>query len=320
MVVTDAPLDPPGPRIVYVNRAFTRMTGYQPEEVVGQTPRLFQGPGTDRAVLDRMRRRLAEGRTFAGETVNYRKDGTAFVLAWTVSPIRDPQGTLVNWISTQHDVTERRRLERETLDISAREQRRIAGDLHDALQQQLLGTALHAKALAAALADEGSALAEEARELYGSMRESLKSLRTVVQGVVPVQANGDGLMVALTSLCARMTDLYGVPCTFVYETPIRLDDFELATQLYHVAQEAVVNALKHGHARHVEVSLARTDGHVALSVRDDGSGFEQGGAPTSGGMGLRLMAYRARLVGAQLEVASELGIGTTVTCTFKTPW
>jgi PAS domain S-box-containing protein len=131
VVVTTADLELPGPRITYVNAAFTAMTGYQPEEVIGQTPRMFQGPETDRAVLRRMRRRLKVGRTFQGETVNYRKDGSTYILAWNVAPIYGSQGRITHWVSTQHDVTERRALERELLDISAREQRRIAGDLHD---------------------------------------------------------------------------------------------------------------------------------------------------------------------------------------------
>ena len=127
-------------------------------------------------------------------------------------------------------------------------------------------------------------------------------------------------MVALESLCVRLTNLYGVPCAFVYEAPVRVDDFELATQLYYIVQEAVVNALKHGRAGSVGVSLVRTDARAALTVRDDGDGFEpKDGVPAAGGMGLRLMAYRARLVGAQFALTSQVGVGTTVTCVFKPP-
>lgn len=320
LVITEAQLELPGPRIEYVNEAFTRMTGYTAAEVVGHTPRMFQGLRTDRTVLARMRRQLAQGKDFSGETINYRKDGSSFILAWTVSPVQDVHGKVHRWISTQHDVTERRRLERETLDISAREQQRIAGELHDALQQQLIGTAMHAMHLAKGLAERHDAQSREANELYELMKENVKSLRTVVQGVAPVQQSEHGLMVALENLSVKLRELYGVDSTFIYESPVFVSDFELAAQLYYIAQEAATNAAKHASAEHIDVSLAYTDthGYVALSVRDDGSGFDTetpGGL--GGGLGLRLMAYRARLVDAKLEVTSELGQGTTVTCVFK---
>ncbi len=248
ILITEAQLESPGPRIEYANRAFLRMTGYEPDEVIGRTPRLLQGPSTDRTVLTRMSRRLREGKDFEGEIVNYRKDRTPFTISWAVAAIRDEQGSIVNWVSTQQDVTERRRLERETLDISAREQRRIAGELHDALQQQLIGTALHAGVLAQALAEQNSDRAAEAQRLYELMQEGVQGLRTVIQGVAPVQRNENGLMVALENLTAKTQILYGVACSFRYETPIRLNDFEFATQLYYVAQEAVTNAAKHAQA------------------------------------------------------------------------
>ena len=317
LVITEALLDSPGPRIEYVNEAFTRMTGYQPEEVVGQTPRMFQGPKTNRVVLKRMRQRLAQGKSFEGEAINYRKDGSRYVLAWNVAPIHDVHGNVSKWISTQHDVTEQRRLERETLDISAREQRRIAGDLHDALQQQLVGTAMHAMQLSRKLAERHDDHALEAHQLYEYLQESVSGLRTVIQGVVPVQPNENGLMIGLENLTTNIRNLYGVACSFSYEVPILLGNFELATQLFYIAQEAVANAAKHAGTSNIEVSLARTDGHVVLTIYDDGQGFDtQAPQHASQGMGLQLMAYRSRLIEADLDITSSPGQGTTVTCVF----
>jgi PAS domain S-box-containing protein len=109
VMITDADLAAPGPRIVFVNPAFTRMTGYTREEVVGQTPRLLQGPKTDRAVLSRLRRELERGDTFEGETINYRKDGSEFALEWQIAPVRDAAGEVTHYVAVQRDVTERRR-------------------------------------------------------------------------------------------------------------------------------------------------------------------------------------------------------------------
>jgi len=111
VTITDAELDLPGPRIVFVNPAFTKMTGYTAAEVIGKTPRILQGLRTDKAVLSRLRCDLEQGKTFAGETVNYRKDGTEFDLAWQVAPLRNSAGKITHFVATQRDVTEQKKLE-----------------------------------------------------------------------------------------------------------------------------------------------------------------------------------------------------------------
>jgi PAS domain S-box-containing protein len=110
IVITDAMLDAPGPRILFVNPAFTRMTGYGADDVIGRTPRLLQGPRTDQATLRRMREQLTRGETFDGEVVNYRRNGEAFDLEWHVAPIVDAAGAITHFVAIQHDVTERNRI------------------------------------------------------------------------------------------------------------------------------------------------------------------------------------------------------------------
>jgi PAS domain S-box-containing protein len=115
ILITDAQLDLPGPKIIFVNPAFTQMTGYIAEEVIGKTPRILQGPRTDKAVLARLRKNLEQGEIFAGETVNYRKDGKEFDLEWQVAPLRDAGGKITHFVATQHDITERKKLEAQFL-------------------------------------------------------------------------------------------------------------------------------------------------------------------------------------------------------------
>lgn len=110
IVITDAELDRPGPTIVFVNPAFTRMTGYSAEEVIGKTPRILHGPRTDRSILDRLRKNLENGEMFQGETINYRKDGAEFHLEWQIAPIRS-EGRITHFVAIQRDITERKRLE-----------------------------------------------------------------------------------------------------------------------------------------------------------------------------------------------------------------
>jgi PAS domain S-box-containing protein len=111
IMITDAELDLPGPRIIFVNSAFTRMTGYTMAELVGKTPRIFQGPRTDRSVLQRLRQNLGRGENFAGEAINYRKDGTEFFLEWQVAPIHDAGGKVTHFVAVERDITERKKIE-----------------------------------------------------------------------------------------------------------------------------------------------------------------------------------------------------------------
>ncbi len=105
VVITDAELDLPGPRILFVNAAFTQMTGYTAEEVLGQTPRILQGPLTNRQTLDELRAKLTRGENFEGQTINYRKDGTPYYVNWSISALRNAQGQITHYVSVQRDQT-----------------------------------------------------------------------------------------------------------------------------------------------------------------------------------------------------------------------
>ena len=115
VVVTGANLEPPGPRIVYVNPAYTRMTGYRLEEVIGRNPGFLRGPDTetDRAARARIRRALRRGEPVREELLNFRKDGTPFWVEISIVPVRDAQGRITHFASAQRETTERRRMEDE---------------------------------------------------------------------------------------------------------------------------------------------------------------------------------------------------------------
>jgi PAS domain S-box-containing protein len=113
VLITDAHLEKPGPHIVFVNPAFTTLTGYTPEEVIGQSPRILQGPRTDPAVLRELSQTIEKGQPYTAETINYRKDGTAYTVEWHISPILDEAGNITHWVSVQRDMSERKRAEEE---------------------------------------------------------------------------------------------------------------------------------------------------------------------------------------------------------------
>lgn len=118
ILITELNLEKPGPKIVYVNDGFCKMTGYSKEEVIGKTPRILQGPKTDRAILDKLKRKLREGQAFFGQAINYKKDGTEFVNQWDIHPLTDEEGNLTHWVSYQHDITERKRAEKVLVDTN----------------------------------------------------------------------------------------------------------------------------------------------------------------------------------------------------------
>jgi len=111
VMITDAQLDLPGPKIVFVNPAFTQMTGYSSAEVIGQTPRILQGPRTDQDLLARLRETLERGEVFDGEAIQYRKDGTEYVQEWQIAPLRDAEGKITHYLAIQRDISAHRKLE-----------------------------------------------------------------------------------------------------------------------------------------------------------------------------------------------------------------
>ena len=149
-MVTDAEIDLPGPRIVFVNAAFTNMTGYTEEEVLGKTPRILQGPKTSRVLMDRLRATLAQGGVFNGEGINYRKDGSEFYMDWQIVPLRGTDGAITHFLAFQRDITERKRAE-QVLAESEERYRLLVENSPDAMLVQAEGKIVFANGATAKL-------------------------------------------------------------------------------------------------------------------------------------------------------------------------
>jgi len=208
------------------------------------------------------------------------------------------------------------RLEGALLEISAREQRRIGLDLHDNLGQHLTGTAFISKALQQRLEAQQLPEAVEAGRIVTLVNEAIEKTRELSRGLVPVVSGADGLMVSLQRLAAEVEDFFSVSCRFVCVVPVLLDDVGVGTHLFHIAQEAVSNAIKHGRATHIIVALSALGDSGRLAIEDNGVGIPRMPTPTLG-MGLHIMRYRASTIGGSLEVTREPnGAGTIVRCSF----
>jgi PAS domain S-box-containing protein len=211
----------------------------------------------------------------------------------------------------EREVAERARLEREVIESCAREQRRIAYDLHDGVGQQLVGIALSAKLLEEQLRAERSAEADRASLIAKLANGAARQVRLTARTLEGADGLGD-LKTALRSLAANMSENCGVKVTVKADSSSLPISPPVAAQLYRVAQEAVRNAIEHGAAREVLIQLTFGDQDLMLTVQDDGKGFD---ASVNGqGMGLRIMRYRAQCIGGSCEVHAGPSQGTIVHC------
>ena len=215
------------------------------------------------------------------------------------------------------EIMERERLERELLDISEREQRRIGQILHDSLCQHLTGTTLAAQVLEEKLAARQLPETAEAGQVVGLIEEGINLSRKLAKGLYPVEVSSDGLMLALEEYATTTSELFKVTCRFECDSPVLIHDTATAGHLYRIAQEAVGNAIKHGKAKNILITLAVSEECTLLSVTDDGVGLPQP-LPKQRGMGLRIMAHRSDMINALFSARGNVLGGTEITCELKT--
>ncbi len=214
-----------------------------------------------------------------------------------------------------HDVTERKLLQKQILDIGESERQRIGQDLHDSLGGLLTGAALLSKALAHRLRDKETDAAAAAEEVVRCINDAIGQTRAISHGLCPVGLGAGGLVAGLTELAAETAKRSGLACHLQADKGVLIRDPSVASHLFRIVQEAVNNAIRHSGARHLTIRLARAGEQVLLEVRDDGQGLPPR-QPMAKGLGLRTMKYRADVIGAQFAVKSSAGHGTVVSCLF----
>jgi PAS domain S-box-containing protein len=298
------------------NPAFERMFGFTPGTAVGTAvdDLIALPPGARREQL--AAQLLGSAASVPGSApVEFncrRRDGTTFEAA-CVATLTHLDG-MTHRLAVITDVTERRGLEREILEIAGREQLRIGSDLHDGLGQDLTGVALMLRSVVAQLRKENSATRGDVEDIISLVNGAIESTRAMARGLAPVGADRGGLIAGLQSMAVRGMERYGVRAHFStsLREPLTLDD-GAATHLYRIAQEAFTNAIRHGRVTQVTIDLATADGTLALSVQDNGRGFDE--RNVSNGMGMKLMRYRAQMLGGDVTIANNEGGGVIVRCT-----
>jgi len=278
--------------ILDANPSLGRMLGCTPEQLIGcriRDVKFLSDLEPDRPKLQEE----VERRAVIGERRIQRSDGSPRTVEGSAKML--PNGTL---LLIMRDITERRLLEKEILEINRREERRIGRDIYDLLAQQLAGVGFLTKVLEPKLQTKGLEDSKDAHRIGELVREAVLQARTLAEGLCPIEFNADGLTTALRELCRSCGRMSNLRCSFASpDSPVVADE-ATATQMYLIARE-IVNASKQAGASRVTVRLESTDGgRINLSIEHDGQmrGLEKS---------LKIVRYRASLIGADVSVRRE---------------
>jgi PAS domain S-box-containing protein len=299
--------------ILDANESLLRTTGYSRDEAIGETATEL-GFFPNREEGSRLIQGLHEEGKLRNLEIDFRtKNGDTRIGLLSAELIE--LGGEPAMLSTIEDITDSRRMEREIMDIADGERQRIGHDLHDDLCPHLIGIEVLSKVLGKKLFRKGLEEAAHADRIRALIVQAIEKTRRYARGLCPVHLVAYGLETAIKDLSIKAEEIFGVSCLFKSDQPVLVHDNAVATHLFYIVQEAVHNAIKHGRADQILIELSSDENGIVLEIRDNGEGMKE--KLTSPGMGLRIMNYRAKLIGALLEIKRDGGKGTVVRCSLR---
>ncbi|MBL7188992.1 MAG: PAS domain S-box protein [Phycisphaerae bacterium] len=249
------------------------------------------------------------------ETQRLAKDGRLIDIWITVTVLTDDAGNPLGIATTEHDITERKRLERELLEIRERDQRLIGQEMHDSVGQIITGIAVKSKGLEIKLNNKSLDESADAAKICKLAGEAIGQTRRLAKMLYPIDIEAGGLVSALQGLASQTRDLLEISCQFKCKNVVPIGDPIKAKHLYRIAQEAITNAARHAKAKNVKIELVSDEDTSTLKVENDGKDFPKRRTGKTG-LGLRIMEYRANMIGGSLDIGRGRKGGTIVKCTF----
>jgi PAS domain S-box-containing protein len=308
-------------KITFFNEFAQKFYGYTEQEILGKNiigTIIPKGDsfGQNLAKMARDIKKLP-GFYAAWENENTCKNGQRVWVSWANKAIPDEDGNGTEILCVGHDITERRRLEKEILDLTERERELIGQEIHDSIGQILTGIAIKCKGLSLKLKDKASEEMEDALVISKLANKAIAQARDIAKMLYPVDIQTGGLVSALKTLASDVKESLGVTCQFKCGKYVSVKNLIEAKQIYRIVQEAITNAVKHGKATIINISLRLTKKGTVLSIENDGLDFPRL-APDRNGVGLKIMKYRTDLIGGSLDICKRDKGGTIVTVRFLT--
>ena len=336
-------------RIVYWNHGAEGIYGFKREEAVGKISHDLLRTEHPES-LKSIRKKLERDGRWSGELVHTRKDGTKITVASRWALDRDDKGRPTSVLETNNDISLRKQAERELrkskqllellvrkrtkalrsanaeleneiarrqglegqiLEISDREQERLGQELHDGLCQRLTAIAFMTRATALRLQDHRVADPAELEKIAQLINSSVIEARNIARDLHKEEIDAAGFLEALRNLAERK--IWKTPCRTRFEGDIPIDDDRTACEIFRILREAVINVNKHARATDILLEACRRKREIVFSVTDNGIGMKARLKKSGGGLGFHIMQYRAKSIGARLEVESPRGGGTRLT-------
>ena len=301
--------------IISWNLGAERIYGYSQDEAKRMNiSRLIPDHKQDEMMS--LAKRVLKGENIAFfETQRIAKNNRILDISLTATLLKDEKGKPFAVTTTERDITERRSLEKEILDITERERELIGQEMHDGMGQVLTGIAVKCKALALRLKSKSLDESKETLVISKLANKAIAQTRDIAKMLYPVDIETGGLVSALKILAATTEKTMAVNCRFKCGKSVSVKNLVEAKQIYRIAQEAIINAIKHGKTKNINIKLRLTNKGTVLSIENDGVDFLKL-APKRKGMGLKIMKYRTDLIGGSLDIHKGDKVGTIVICTF----
>ncbi len=303
-------------RVRAANREFLAILGGNREDVIGNHVEFFFGRDTYVTNLTDQLRHCRGGRKIGFELWHELPGKGERCLDLTLSPLGEKNTAVSGTIIHCRDITDRIQTEAKILGVIESERRKIGMELHDGLSHRLLGIAVQSKMLSEKLKEALPETAREASDIEDHINYCISNVRGLARGLNPFRHEHVSLGERIEEMCSMLTGKYRIKCSVDHDPEVQIPNINRAEQIYYIIHEALMNAVKHSYARNIKVTLNTCNDTITFSVKDDGRGMPQRDRRVKG-MGLDIMRYRARMIGATLKIKSGQKSGTQIVCTLK---